>query len=88
LFVIESTKARHLKDEVAECKSDYANLEVVAAEAEQLHAETHSAMEVKYVSWVSSLEGELQSVVVAGCVAYQVAYAQLGGPASSLKVAS
>jgi hypothetical protein len=50
LFATELTKARHLKDELAECKSDYANLEAVAVEAEQLHAETHSAMEVKYVS--------------------------------------
>ena len=55
MFVAESAKARCLKDELAECKSDYANLE---------------AMEAKYVSQVSSLEDELQSVVTASCAAY------------------
>jgi hypothetical protein len=53
---MESTKVRHLKDELAEYKSNYANLEVVAAEAKQLHAETHSAMEAKYVSWCHPLK--------------------------------
>jgi hypothetical protein len=37
------------KNELAKCKSDYANLETVAAEAEQLHAGTLSAMEAKYL---------------------------------------
>ena len=56
MFIAESVKARCLKDELAECKSDYMNLEAVAAEAEQLHVETLSAMEAKYVSQLSSLK--------------------------------
>ena len=59
MFIEESTKARHLKNELAECKSDYANLETMVAKAEQLHIGTLSAMEAKYVSQVSSLEDEL-----------------------------
>jgi hypothetical protein len=71
---------RRLKDELAECKSEYANLEVVAAEAERLHAGTLLAMEAKYMSPVSSLEDELRSVVAAGHAACQAAYAQPGEP--------
>ena len=56
MFVAESAKARCLKNELAECKSDYANLEAVAAEAERLHAGTLLSMEEKYVSQVSSLD--------------------------------
>ena len=69
MFIAESTKATRLKNELAECKSDYANLETVAAKAEWLHIGTLSAMEAKYVSQVSSLEDEIQSVVTAGRVA-------------------
>jgi hypothetical protein len=69
-------------------ESDYANLEAVAAKAKQLHVGTILAMEAKYVSQVSSLKDQLQSVVTAGCAAYQAAYAQLGGPTSSSEVAS
>ena len=50
---------RCLQNELAECKSDYANLEAVATEAKRLHAGTISAIEAKYVSQVSSLEDEL-----------------------------
>jgi hypothetical protein len=46
------------------------------------------AIQVKYVSQVSSLEDELRSVVTAGSTAYQVAYAQPGGPAFFTEVAS
>ena len=60
---------RRLKNKLTECKSDYANLEAVATEAEWLHAGTLLAMEAKYVSQVSSLEGELRSVVTASCAA-------------------
>ena len=59
MFIVESAKVRCLKDEVAECKSHYANLEAMAAEAKRLHIETLSAMEEKYVSQVSSLEDQL-----------------------------
>ena len=61
---------------------------MVAAEAKCLHARTLSAIEVKYVSQVSSLKEELRSVVTAGCAACQAAYAQPGGPASSIEVVS
>jgi hypothetical protein len=88
LFVAESAKARRLKVELAKCKSEYANLEAVDAENEWLHAGTLLTMEAKYMSWVSSLEDELRSVVVAGRAACQAAYAQLGEPASSVEVAS
>ena len=40
------------------------------------------------MSLVSSLEDELRGVVVAGRAACQAAYAQPGGPASSLEMAS
>ena len=70
MFTEESTKARHLKDELAECKFNYANLEAMDAEAERLHTKTLLAMEAEYVSRVSSLEGELQSVVAVGRAAY------------------
>ena len=80
---MESAKPRCLKDELAKCKSEYANLEAMATEADRLHIGTLSAMEVEYVSWMSSLEDELRSIVTAGCAASQVAYAHLGGPASS-----
>ena len=86
MFAVESAKARCLKDELAKCKSDYVNLEVVATEA--LHVGTLSAMEAEYVSQMSSLEDELRSVVMTGCAACQVAYAQLTRSASSSKVAS
>jgi hypothetical protein len=66
VFTAESAKARRLKDELAECKFNYVNLEAVAAKAERLHAGTLSAMEAEYVSWMSSLEDELRSVVAAG----------------------
>ena len=66
MFAAESAKARRLKDELAECKSEYANLEAMATEVDRLHVGTLLAMEVKYVSRVSSLEDELRSVVVAG----------------------
>ena len=58
--------ARCLNNELTGCKSDHANLEVVATKAECLHAGTLSTMEAKYVSQVSSLEDELRSVVMAG----------------------
>jgi hypothetical protein len=38
LFAGESAKAMRLKNELAECKSDYANLEAMAAKAKRLHA--------------------------------------------------
>ena len=66
MFVAKSAKARCLKDELAECKSEYVNLEAMATEVDRLHVGTLLAMEVKYVSRVSSLEDELRSVVVAG----------------------
>ena len=84
----ESAKAKCLHDELTECKSAYENLEAVATEADRLHTGTLSAMEAKYVSQVSSLEDELRSVVMAGRAACQAAYAQPGGPASSIEVAS
>jgi len=64
------------------------NLEAMTAEAEWMHIGTLLAMEAKYVSRMSSLEDELRSVVVAGRAAYQAAYAQPEGPASSSEVAS
>ena len=70
MFTVESAKARRLKNELAECKSNYANLEAMADEAERLHVGTLSAMEAKYVSQVSSLEDELRSAVAAGRAAY------------------
>ena len=79
---------RHLKDELAMCKSEYANLVAVAAEAEWLHAGTLSTIEAKYMSWVSSLENKLRSIVAAGRATCQAAYVQLGGLASLLEVAS
>jgi hypothetical protein len=88
LFAAESAKVRCLKDELAECKSEYANLEAVATEVEWLHAGTLSTMEAKYMSRVSSLEDERRSVVVAGRAACQVTYAQSGGLTSSLEVPS
>ena len=88
MFTTESAKARCLKDELAECKSEYVNLEAMATEAEWLHAWTLSTMEAKYMSQVSSLEDELKSVVMVGHTAYQVAYVQLGGPTSLSEVAS
>ena len=66
MFVAKSAKVRRLKDELVECKSDYVNLEAMATKAERLHIETLLAMEMKYVSWVSSLEGELESVATVG----------------------
>ena len=74
MFAAESAKARCLKDELAECKSEYANLEAMAAEDDRLHIGTLSAMEVEYVLRVSSLEDELRSIVAAGRAACQVAY--------------
>jgi hypothetical protein len=88
LFTAESAKARRLKDELVECKSEYVNLEAMAAEVEWLHRGTHPTMEAKYMSRVSSLKDEVRSIVMAGRAACQVAYAQSGGPASSLEVAS
>jgi hypothetical protein len=73
LFAVESAKARCLKDELAECKSEYVNRE--AAEAERLHTGTLLTMEVKYMSRVSSLEDKHRSVVLAGRAACQAAYA-------------
>jgi hypothetical protein len=75
LFAVESAKAWRLKNELAECESDYANLEAMATKAELLHVGTLSAMEVKYVSHVSSLEDQLQSVVTAGRATCQATYA-------------
>jgi hypothetical protein len=72
LFTAESAKARCLKDELVECKSEYANLEAVAAKAERLHAGTLSTMEVKYMLRVSSLEDKLRSVGTASRAACQV----------------
>ena len=66
MFVAESAKARNLKDELAECKSEYANLEAMAAEVDRLHVGTLSAIEAKYVSRMSSLDDELRSVVAVG----------------------
>ena len=60
----------------------------MAVEAERLHIGTLFAMEAKYMSRMSSLEDGLQSVVVAGRDDCQVAYAQLGGPASLSEVSS
>ena len=71
---MELAKARRLKDELAECKSEHANLEAMAAEADWIHTGTLSTMEVKYVSRMSSLEDELRSVVVSSHAACQVAY--------------
>jgi hypothetical protein len=65
LLTAESAKVRCLRDELPKCKSAYANLEAVAAEANRLHARTLLAMEVKYMSQVPSLEDELRSVVAA-----------------------
>ena len=67
MFVAKSAKARCLKDELAECKSEYVNLEAMATEVDRLHAGTLSAIEVKYVSQMPSLEDELRNVVVDGC---------------------
>ena len=88
LLIAESAKVRCLKNELAECKSDYVNLKAIATEAWRLHAEILLAMEAKYVSQVSSLEDELRSLVVASHAACQAAYAQPGGPASLSEVAS
>ena len=88
MFIAESAKARRLKNELAKCKSEYANLEAMAAEDDRLHIGTLSAMEVEYVLRVSSLEDEHRGVVTAGRAACQVAYAQLTRSASSSKVAS
>ena len=70
LLIAELAKAGHLKNELVKCKSEYANLEAMDAEAERLHTKTLLAMEAEYVSRVSSLEGELQSVVAVGRAAY------------------
>jgi DNA topoisomerase IB len=75
LFAAKSAKARHLKDELAECKSKYANLEAMAVKTDRLHAGTLLAMEAEYVSRVSSLEDEIKSVVMANHAACQAAYA-------------
>ena len=64
------------------------NLEAMTAEAEWMHIGTLLAMEAKYVSWVSSLENKLRSIVAAGRATCQAAYVQLGGLASLLEVAS
>jgi hypothetical protein len=56
-------------DKLIECKSEYVNLEAMAAKVEWLHAGTLLTMEAKYMLWVSSLEDELRSVVVVGCAA-------------------
>jgi len=69
LFIAESAKARRLKDELAKCKSKYVNLQAMAVEVDRLHAGTLVIMDAKYVSWMSSLEDELRSIVVAGCAA-------------------
>ena len=66
MFVAKSAKARCLKDELAECKSEYVNLEAMATEAEWLHARTLSTMEAKYMLRVSFPKDELRSVVIAG----------------------
>ena len=66
MLIAESAKARRLKNKLVECKSNYANLEAMATEAERLHARTRSSMEAQYVSQVLSLEDELGGVVVAG----------------------
>ena len=50
MFTTESAKARCLKDELAECKSEYVNLEAMATEADRLHMGALSAMEANYVS--------------------------------------
>ena len=88
MFTAKLAKVRCLKDELAECKSDYANLEAVAAKLRSYTQRPFLAMEAKYVSRVSSLEGELESVVVASCPSCQVAYAQPGGPTFALEVAA
>ena len=75
LSTAESAKARCLKDELAECKSAYANLKAMDAEADRLHTRALSTMKAKYASQVSSLEDELWSLVVASHVACQAAYA-------------
>jgi hypothetical protein len=59
MLVVESARVSHLEDKLAKCKSDYANLEATAAEAERLHTEILSVAEAKYTSRVSPLEGEL-----------------------------
>ena len=79
---------RCLKDELAECKFEYMNLEAMATEAEWLHAGTLSTMEAKYMLRVSFPKDELRSIVTSGHAACQVAYAQSGGPTSSTEVAS
>jgi hypothetical protein len=50
VLTVESAKARHLKNELVECKSEYMNLDAMATEAEWLHAGTLLAMEAKYMS--------------------------------------
>jgi hypothetical protein len=50
VLTVESAKARHLKNELAKCKSEYMNLDAMATEAEWLHAGTLLAMEAKYMS--------------------------------------
>jgi hypothetical protein len=50
VLTVESAKARHLKNGLAKCKSEYMNLDAMATEAEWLHAGTLSAMEAKYMS--------------------------------------
>ena len=40
MFAAESAKARRLKDELAECKSEHANLEAMATEANRIHVGT------------------------------------------------
>ena len=75
MFAAESAKARRLKDELAECKSEYANLEAMATKVDWLHVGTILAMEAKYMSRVSSLEDKLRSIVTTGYAAYQAAHA-------------
>ena len=59
MLIVELAKARRLKNKLADCKSNYANIEAVATEAERRHAGTLLAMVEKYVSQVSSLEDQL-----------------------------
>jgi hypothetical protein len=58
--IVESAEVNKcLHDELVECKSVLLGLETTAAKAEHLHMEAHLAMEVDYMSQVSSLESEL-----------------------------
>ena len=49
-MTVESAEVKRLHDELADCKSMLLGLETMAAKAERMHMEAHSAMEVDYMS--------------------------------------